>query len=258
MCLILIARDRHPRYRIVLAANRDEFHDRPTAAMQWWNGAQALLAGRDLRSGGTWFAAGRDGRFGALANYFNPAQADQDGLRSRGELVPDWLTGTGELLPHAHQIVDRGGQYQPFNCLLGGPDELLLVSNCDPLPIRKLEPGIYGLSNDLFERPFVKVRGCGDRLEAILSQNDRIEPETLLSLLATTEPMTGPGDASVTSDEAEHARRSAPMVVNAVHGTRAATVLLIDRDGQVEIVERRFDRAGNAIGQDEFRFEISK
>ena len=93
MCLILIARDRHPRFRIVMVANRDEFHDRPTAAMQWWDDAPGLLAGRDLRSGGTWMGIGRNGRFGALANYPVPVSASSEGLQSRGDLIPGWIMG---------------------------------------------------------------------------------------------------------------------------------------------------------------------
>ncbi|NNK38667.1 MAG: hypothetical protein HKP03_09315, partial [Xanthomonadales bacterium] len=69
MCLILFAWRAHPRYPLVVAANRDEFHDRPTAAADFWADEPGLLAGTDLQAGGTWLGITRAGRFAAITNY---------------------------------------------------------------------------------------------------------------------------------------------------------------------------------------------
>ena len=254
MCLVLIAWDSHPRYRVILAANRDEFHDRPTAPMHWWDEAPGLLAGRDLQSGGTWMAIGANGRFGALANYYLADAAPPEGLRSRGDLIPGWITGDATLDSHARGVVADGQRYGKFNCLLGDLDGLYLVSNCDATPLRKLSPGVHGLSNDLFERPWPKVTASCQRLETILSDERDIGPDALVAMLDASQSCAGHAEAD--AHDPVDWRRATPMVIDEVHGTRATTVILVGRDGQVTVAERRFDRDGAASGQDAFRFSV--
>ncbi|MBW1950086.1 MAG: NRDE family protein, partial [Deltaproteobacteria bacterium] len=66
MCLLLIAVEAHPEYRLILAGNRDEFYERPTAPAAWWENGSGILAGKDLRAGGTWLGVTRTGRVAAL------------------------------------------------------------------------------------------------------------------------------------------------------------------------------------------------
>ena len=90
MCLIFVAIDSHPKYRLIIAANRDEFYDRPTAQASFWLDAPELIAGRDLRAGGTWIGLTRTGRIAALTNYRDPKSINADSP-SRGKVVSDFL-----------------------------------------------------------------------------------------------------------------------------------------------------------------------
>ncbi len=51
MCILFLALDQHPDYPLILCANRDEFHHRPTAPAHFWPPQQQLLAGKDLQAG---------------------------------------------------------------------------------------------------------------------------------------------------------------------------------------------------------------
>jgi uncharacterized protein with NRDE domain len=80
----------HPRYRLILAANRDEFHARPAAPLgQMWQD-EDILAGRDLAAGGTWLGVNRQRRFAVVTN-FREWPASQAAGPSRGRLIPDYL-----------------------------------------------------------------------------------------------------------------------------------------------------------------------
>ncbi len=235
MCLVLIAWDSHPRYRVILAANRDEFHDRPTTPMHWWDEVPGLLAGRDLRSGGTWMAIGTNGRFGALANYYLADLAPPEGLRSRGDLIPGWIAGDATLDSHARGVVADGPRYGKFNCLLGDLDGLYLVSNCDATPLLALPPGVHGLSNDLFDRPWAKVAASCQRLETTLSDQQDIEPDALRAMLGASQSCASRGAEEADAGDPLSLRRATPMVIDDVHGTRCTTVMLVGRDGRVSV-----------------------
>jgi uncharacterized protein with NRDE domain len=51
MCLIFISFHHHPKYKLIVAGNRDEFYERKTAAANYWNDYPQILAGRDLEAG---------------------------------------------------------------------------------------------------------------------------------------------------------------------------------------------------------------
>src|SRR5215468_7248695 len=90
MCLLVLAWQVHPRYRLVVAANRDEFHARPAAALARWAAPDEILAGRDLQAGGAWLGLDRERRFGVVTN-FRELQRPKPAAPSRGELIPDYL-----------------------------------------------------------------------------------------------------------------------------------------------------------------------
>jgi uncharacterized protein with NRDE domain len=242
MCLVLFAHDVHPRYRLVLAANRDEFHDRPTAGVHAWADAPEILAGRDLRSGGTWLGVTRGGRWAAVTNFRDPSRADP-GPRSRGALVADFLRGTDAPTTHALALRSTQDEYAGFNLLLGEGDEVVWLSNRagpDSEP-RPLPPGIYGLSNHLLDTPWPKVVRGRDAIRRVLADGSRSTRESLLDLLldrATAAdhdlPATGVGL------DLERAL-SASFISTPGYGTRSSSALLIGRAGEISFSERRFD-----------------
>jgi uncharacterized protein with NRDE domain len=255
MCLILFAWKADPRYSLVLAANREEFHARPTAAAEFWQEHPGLLAGRDLQAGGTWLGITRTGRFAAITNYREPLAPELQLEHSRGHLVRDFLTGKASPRSHAGQLHELGAVYRGYNLLLGDPDQLSYVSNRSDRPIA-VSPGIHGLSNHLLDTDWPKVHSGQAHLESILA-DDAVEPEALFELLTdrTLTPGEMPEDFE-NSDLPEQLMKHY-FIVSPVYGTRSSTVLLVGRDGNVEFIERQFDPAGNTTGTGKFEFRIA-
>jgi uncharacterized protein with NRDE domain len=235
MCLIVFAYDCHPNYRLILAANRDEFYRRPTAAAEFWPDCPQVLAGRDLEAGGTWLGVTRGGRFAALTNYRDPA-AHRDGARSRGELVQAYLCG--DLSPEEYLAIagENDNLYNGYNLLVGDAAGLHYHSNRsgETLPVAA---GVHGLSNHLLDTPWPKVARTKAGLEACLSTTGT-EVEPLFALLADRTAATD-GDLPSTGVNLDWERLLSPVfIASADYGSRSSTVLTIDRCGRVAFHER--------------------
>ncbi|GAB4350166.1 MAG: NRDE family protein [Gammaproteobacteria bacterium] len=254
MCLILLAYRCHPRYHLVVAANRDEFFGRPAAAAHWWGGEGKILAGRDLEAGGTWMGISRLGRFAALTNYRDPPAHRQD-APSRGALVCDYLEGSDSPADYLESLASRAADYNGFNLLVGDRDGLLGYCN-RAAGIRSLEPGVHGISNGILDEPWPKVSQGRAELSAVLSENEEPDPERLFAILADRAraddellPDTGIGK--------EWERMlSARFIAAPGYGTRCSTILLWGIDGRVRFIERSFDETGKLIGVVDHSFRI--
>jgi uncharacterized protein with NRDE domain len=250
MCLVAFAWKAHPGYRLVLAANRDEFHARPARAMHWWPDQPALLAGRDLQAGGTWLGISRSGRFATVTNYREDLQRQHRG-RSRGELVTGFVTGTETPLDYCSGIDPPG--FAGFSLLAMAGHELAYVSNRGDEP-RRLPPGVYGLSNASLDTPWEKVLRSKTGLVALLRHDIAAEP--LFEMLRDAEPAAS-DDYAGTGLAPELARAvSAPFISTPDYGTRCSTVLTVATSGLAEVHERRFDSSGTSAGETHFRFEL--
>jgi uncharacterized protein with NRDE domain len=261
VCLVLFAWQAHPRYPLVLAANRDEFHGRPTAAARWWEDEPGLLAGRDLQAGGTWLGLNRDGRWAALTNYREPEAPGKGDGPSRGALVRDFLAGHDEPTAHAREVAARGDGFAGFNLLLGSVRELAWVSNRSGLPAA-VPPGVHGLSNHLLNTDWPKVHTGKQRLSDLINQCGEDEPRALadraFDLLTEDSAADGSLPAQVepglTADQlARHLFIRSP-----VYGTRSATVVLRSGDGDLYFEERQFDATGGLAGRAHFGFRIAE
>ncbi|HEU4557352.1 MAG TPA: NRDE family protein [Longimicrobium sp.] len=236
MCLVLLAWEKHPRYRLIVAANRDEFYARPTAPADWWANAPRVLAGRDLQEGGTWMGVTRDGRFAAVTNVREP-QAYRVGAPSRGHLVGNFLLSRVPSLAYVAGLMPTAPIFNGFNLLVFDGTTLAWFSNRQP-GMRTLPPGVYGVSNAFLDTPWPKVvLGKDDLRQAIEAPEDELE-ERLFTSLARRDPAP---DAELprtgVGDERERALSSA-FIATPDYGTRASTVLLIARDGEVTLTER--------------------
>ena len=167
MCLIIFAWRVHPQYPLVVAANRDEFFRRPTAAAKFWDHAPTVLAGRDIEAGGTWMGITKDGRFSALTNFRDPEQMRND-RPSRGKLVADFLTGTDTPDNYMARSATYGQRCNGYNLLVGDRNALWWASNVTG-ESRELTPGIYGLSNHLLNSAWPKVGAGRTALETALA-----------------------------------------------------------------------------------------
>lgn len=241
MCLILLAWKVDEQFPLVLAANRDEFYDRPSQPAAFWPDQPDLLAGRDLKEGGSWLGITRDGRLAGLTNFRDPASL-KAGAPSRGRLVLDYLRGRQKAEAYLDQIGPAHG-YNGFNLLLGDCDGLFCFSNRGGR--QRIEPGIHGLSNHLLDTPWPKVVRGKAALGALLEE--KWTPEAVLAILA---------DRSRPADEAlpdtgiglTWERILSPCFIESpVYGTRSSTVLTMDRAGEVTFVERVFNGGAPAL-----------
>jgi uncharacterized protein with NRDE domain len=253
MCLVLIALDAHPDYSLILAANRDEFYDRPTAPAAFWEDAPSVLAGRDLKAGGTWLGIDRQGRFAAVTNY-RQGERENPAPRSRGLLVSDFLTQDVGALEHVERVRREADFYNGFNLIAGDPWGIFYFSNRQRR-IRHLKPGVYGLSNHLLDTPWPKVAASKNALGKLLSSGASDLPSELFALLSDRNraadavlPSTGVGR------EWESLLSSA-FIASDDYGTRSSTVMLIGRDGSMAFVERRFAPRGVPGGETRFEFQ---
>ncbi|KAF1686887.1 hypothetical protein B1992_05705 [Pseudoxanthomonas broegbernensis] len=247
MCVVAFAWNAHPRWRLVLAGNRDEFHARPTAPLARWDDAPQVAAGRDLEAGGTWLGVDAAGRCALVTNVRDP-RAPQEGA-SRGHLAGDWLRGDEGAVEHARALLASAADYRPFNLVLFDRQACAWIGNT-PRP-RALRPadGVHVLSNAELDTPWPKATALGMRLHAWLGGGETDDFAPLLEALA--DERTWP-DAQLpdTGVGPERERRlSAAFIRGADYGTRASTVIALDRGGGGTIVERRWGPMGAALGE---------
>ena len=269
MCLILFAWKSHPDYPLVVAANRDEFYERDTDSIGWWDEHPHLLAGRDradvLGSPGTWLGFTKTGRFAALTNVRAPSEKNPD-ARTRGELSLKYLIGQHKPHEFVQHHAKRFEQYNGFNLLmadLSDPENaemhwvsnrLMMGQNIRPrkvFPEQALSPGVYGLSNAMLDTPWPKVnhRVAAFAQTLAMDSGQLKNSDHYLRLLADTHeaspqelPKTG------VSNDWEKAL-SATFIKTPAYGTRSSTILRVRKDGQFEMVERRFG-ANGTVGHD--------
>jgi uncharacterized protein with NRDE domain len=252
MCLILVAWRAHPDCPLVVAANRDEFFNRPTAAASFWPGGE-ILAGRDLQAGGTWMGMTVGGRFAAVTNFRDPLR-NSEGKASRGQLVADFLADNKAPLAWLDTNRKAVADYNPFNLLVGDPRSLVCYSNVSD-DIRQLGSGVYGLSNHLLDTPWPKVETAKSSLSRALAalpddslmfdllHDDAIHPDHLL-------PRTG------VSLEWERLL-SAAFVKAPGYGTRSSTILKVSRGGTALFDEQTWLQGGKPGNRSRFRFSLS-
>lgn len=241
MCLILFAYRAHLKYKLIVAANRDEFYERPTAPTHYWEDYPHILAGRDLNKMGTWMGVTKAGRFAALTNYRNPEEKT-DEKRSRGELVGDFLKCDVHSEDYMQKVVENRKLYSGYNLLVGDTNELYYYSNIEDKLLR-VEPGIYGLSNKLLNTDWPKVKRGKERLSKIMCENNETMVDQLMAYLQNTDP--APDEILPnTGVSLEWERILSPMFIKSEsYGTRSSTVLLMT-DEEVYYNERVYSEEG--------------
>jgi uncharacterized protein with NRDE domain len=253
VCLALVALDAHPRFPLVIAANRDEFHARAAAPAHWWK--DGTLGGVDLAAGGTWFGVNARGRWALVTNFREGVPRDPN-APSRGGLVTRALAEASPPLVCAAAIAADGVRYHGFNLLVGDVANGVYASNRASGALA-LGRGIYGLSNHLLDTPWPKLIRSKARFAACLAaSDDGVEP--LFELLAdrtqaeaTALPVTG------VAPEWERLLSSA-FIVDSRYGTRCSTVLTIAHDGSARFVERGFDPHGRLTGESAHEFSVHR
>ncbi len=292
MCLILFAYKVTPGRKFILAANRDEFFSRPTAPMDFWHDNPDIIAGRDLKEGGTWLGISKTGKFAALTNYRDPAKIKKN-PPSRGQIIKDYLTSNKNAADFLADLQKKADSFNGFNLLLSDDKSLFWFSNSgqetdvelcsDPLTkskiltinedyanensplIRefshikggkpaKLIPGIYGLSNHLLNTPWPKIKEGTQSLKKIITEKNYISKDDLFHILESKK-MPGDTDLPDTGVGIKWEKILAPIFINSpTYGTRSSSVMIINEDGHTLIAERSFNNMGDIQGEKEFRF----
>jgi uncharacterized protein with NRDE domain len=225
MCVVALSFGDHPRWRLALAGNRDEFHARPSTAIQRQNG---LLGGRDLVSGGMWLGVSESGRCAVVTNVSgalpDPAKA------SRGALVMDFLESG--VLPSAPDA------YNGFNLIAVEADGTARrLSNRPAAQRQSLDAGTHSLSNGMGDSPWPRRNQLETAFTNWLgTSGEDVSP--LFDMLASESPLS--------TQETPHP----PIFIRGEdYGTRASTILLVDWQGQGRLIERSFGPGGVSMGQ---------
>jgi uncharacterized protein with NRDE domain len=246
VCLIAVALGVSQRYPLIVAANRDELHQRPSSPAAWWGDTPRILAGRDLVAGGTWLGVDERGRFAAVTNVWEAGRERQKGELSRGRLVTDYLRGQHGAGAYAAALGDRRAAFAPFNLLLLEQDRSRLVHVSHHAPPSRLAAGIHVFSNTVPGVDWPKIRHARSGIEQALELDD--PAEALLELLATRSvaPRRDP--------DSEHPR-NALFIAGPEFGTRCSTVILHTADGTLRFIERRFGPDAEPLGETHIRCE---
>lgn len=252
MCLIVVAWRATPALPLVVAANRDEWRERPAEPAHWWSEHPRLLAGRDLRAGGTWMGITREGRFAAVTNFRDPADRRAT-ARSRGGIVTEFLLGAETPRRFLVALAARAGEYNAFNLILGDGAGLFYYGSREN-EAREIEPGVHGLSNHLLDEPWPKVVEGRRGMEAALASRD---PAPALFEMLSREAIAPDADLPATGVGLEWERRlSSALITGDDYGTRASTVLTVSASREVSLEERTRDAAGRVAGIAKENFKL--
>ena len=228
MCLIALAWRARDDLPLVVAANRDEWRERPTVAAHWWEDHPEIYAGRDLQAGGTWMGITRGGRFAAITNFRDPSDR-RSTARSRGELVTQYLLGEEAPEAFASCLVPRASEYNGFTILVGDGSSLWSFTSREGVA-REVPPGVHALSNHVLDEPWPKVTQARDAMSAALRERD---PEPRLEAFLSQSTPAADAHLPKTGVPLDWERRlSPPLIVGADYGTRSSSFLRVDPHGR--------------------------
>jgi len=240
MCLILFALQQHEDYPLVVIANRDEYYARPTQAAQWWPDMPDIFAGRDLQAQGTWMGVNKNGRFAAVTNVREPGNASPARL-SRGNLTRDYLASNDPAETFLESVESTAGDYAGFNLIVGDSSGLFFYSNRHP-GIRCILPGIYGVSNGLFDEAWPKL--TLGKLALAASVKTGLDNDALMRIL--TDHTTAEDEALPETGVPLDIERmlSSRFIRSDDYGTRACSIVKCNRRGEISFIEHNYDNAG--------------
>lgn len=253
MCLLLFSYKYHPAYKLIVAANRDEYYNRPALPADFWEDDENILAGKDLLAGGSWLGITKRGRFAAVTNYRDMSEINSS-APSRGNLIKEFLSSDITPDSFGKKIEQSAGNYNGYNLVFGDTDNLFYFSN-KSLKLINLTPGIYGLSNHLLDTPWPKVRKSKTSFKSILSDKN-IKEDRLFELLSDT---SIPSDDSLpdTGLSLEIERAVSPIFVKTpLYGTRSSTVIFWSNNNEVKFIEKSLDVSRNRWISSFYDFKI--
>ena len=244
MCLAIFAIDVRDDWPLIVLANRDEFHARPTQSMQPWADAPEILAGRDLQAGGTWLGIDTRARLALLTNVRDPKNVKHN-APSRGKLAETFLRGNQSAQAYLKALAPDAMRYNGFNLVLIDADQRKWHASNYQEPLSATLPtGVHGLSNALFDTPWPKTERTKLALANYLSRADTLQPDALCDIMLDTAPVD---DALLPNTGLSLSRErllGTPFIVSQEYGTRCTTLVLRHRSGRCWVQEDTYDSAG--------------
>jgi uncharacterized protein with NRDE domain len=254
MCLIVFANNTHPKYKLIFAANRDEFYNRPSEQADYWTEHPDLLAGKDLQAGGTWMGITKRGRFAAITN-FRDLKNHRNDAPSRGNLTLDFLVNDVTPEEYYNGLKSELNSYNGFNLILGNIDELYYFSNKTE-ELKKLESGIHGISNAILDTPWPKVEKSKLQLKRLIEYQN-IHPWEVLNILDDTSPAKDE-ELPDTGVGLELERTlSSIFIKSEKYGTRSSTTVTVDKHNSVRFVEKTYFANTGRFSNKDFNFIIN-
>lgn len=252
MCLILFAIDEHPEFDLVIAANRDEFYNRPTLQAHVWEKPAWMIGGKDIQGGGSWLGISPNRKLAMLTNFRDPSSIDPN-APSRGALITNYFTHDEGPENYLKKIAVNGSDYNGFNLLCENESGMFYYSNYGK-HVQKVNPGVHGLSNALLDDPWPKVeKGKAGLHRWIHSAGD---PSALFDLLYDSEQASDESLPSTGVSLDLERSLSSMFIKTPTYGSRTSTVILRDRKGNVRFMERTYNTKDFSFSGRHFGFRV--
>lgn len=248
MCLAIIALNTLPDWPLIIVANRDELHERPTLAAKPWVDDEMILGGRDLNAGGTWLGMTAGGCIALLTNVREPGMHRPD-APSRGQLTETYLRSNAFAKEFVQSIEKHGQSYNGFNLFLGDQKEFWYCSNRGGMTAQKLDGGVVGISNASINTPWPKLMRTRNAVAAHLSHSKQPDPNHLFAMMQDRNPALK-HELPDTGIGAEREKLlSSPFILDPRYGTRCSTLVMKRADGIVLFHEKRYNSEGRDDGE---------
>lgn len=263
MCLILIAKDYHPKYKLIIAANRDELYERLSFSLHYWDDGSDIYAGKDLKAGGSWFGINKTGKLAAITNFremnnIKKSRYDKDVpyTPSRGKLVIDYLRNNISVDEYKNYLNKTANDFNGYNLIYGNINELFYFSN-ETKDFKELNQGIYGISNHLLDTPWFKVRK-GKYLFNELLKNDEIIVDDIFKILMDDEKANDNELPATGLSKQIEKEISSIFIKTEKYGTRSSTILLVDKEDNGNLIERNYDYGEQKVSDINFFLKFNK
>jgi len=250
MCVLTFSYKNHKNYELIVAANRDEFYERPTKPAQFWEDNNYIYGGRDLKGGGSWLALSTKGKFAAITNYRDLSAIDPN-APSRGNLINDFLMNDYTADEYSQNLINEGKKYNGFNLVYTDFNKMYYYNNVTN-EAKELPPGTYGLSNAFLDTDWPKLTDLKTGFEEAI-KDDEPDFDKLFSVLdaRSVYPDELLPDTKI-GLELERVLSSI-FIVSPKYGTRSSTVLSISKTRVCRFAEKTFNKGNNpALKQEEF------
>jgi len=256
MCILFFALKQHPKYPVIICANRDEFHQRPTKAMHWWPKSSTfsqVLAGKDLQANGTWLGLTTQGKFSALTNFRQPQHIDKT-KQSRGDLVLHALAKTDDQI--ASYLQRNSARYNGFNLVYGTLTNLSCFDSVAK-QVQPLNTGFHSICNGGLDDIWPKMALGEAKLRAAITNanDDHIDIDALFELMKNTQQ--APQKLLPNTGIAEHLELllSSIFIISPEYGTRTTTIITQDTEGLITVVDKSFNVLGECMAEKAFAIE---